>query len=55
MYPVLFRLGGLETTSFGVMLAVAALAGLWLFRRELPRSGLILEEHRLRTCATESA
>lgn len=40
MYPVLFRLGGLEITSFGVMLAVAALVGLWLFRRELPRSGL---------------
>lgn len=35
MYPVLFRLGGLEITSFGVMVALAGLVGLWLFRREL--------------------
>jgi phosphatidylglycerol:prolipoprotein diacylglycerol transferase len=40
MYPVLFRIGGFEVTSFGVMVAVAALVGLWLFRRELRRSGL---------------
>ena len=40
MYPVLFRIGSFEVTSFGVMLALAALVGLWLFRRELRRSGL---------------
>jgi phosphatidylglycerol:prolipoprotein diacylglycerol transferase len=40
MYPVLFRLGSIEITSFGVMLAVAALAGMQLFARELRRSGL---------------
>jgi phosphatidylglycerol:prolipoprotein diacylglycerol transferase len=40
MYPVLFRIGSFEVTSFGVMVAVAALAGLWLFRRELRQSGL---------------
>lgn len=40
MYPVLFRIGDFEVTSFGVMVAVAALAGLWIFRRELARSGL---------------
>ncbi|HYN64807.1 MAG TPA: prolipoprotein diacylglyceryl transferase family protein [Candidatus Limnocylindrales bacterium] len=40
MYPVLFRIGAFEITSFGVMVAVAALVGLWLFRRELARSRL---------------
>lgn len=40
MYPVLFRVGDFEVTSFGVMLAAAALVGLWLFRRELARSRL---------------
>lgn len=40
MYPVLFRIGSVEVTSFGVMVAVAALVGLWLFRRELQGSGL---------------
>ena len=43
MYPVLFRIGSFEVTSFGVMMAVAALVGLWLFRRELQRSRLPLE------------
>ena len=43
MYPVLFRVGDFEVTSFGVMVAVAALVGLWLFRRELQRSGLPLD------------
>lgn len=42
MYPVLFRIGSFEVTSFGVMVAVGALVGLWLFRRELRRSGLSL-------------
>lgn len=40
MYPVLFRIGSFEITSFGVLVAVAALVGIWLFGRELARSGL---------------
>lgn len=40
MYPVLFRVGSLEITSFGALVATAALVGLWLFRRELHRAGL---------------
>lgn len=35
MYPGPFRIGEFEVTSFGVMVAVAALVGLWLFQREL--------------------
>ena len=40
MFPVLFRIGNFEITTFGVMVAVGALVGLWLFRRELRASGL---------------
>jgi phosphatidylglycerol:prolipoprotein diacylglycerol transferase len=40
IYPVLFRIGGFEVTSFGLMVAAGALVGLWLFQRELRRSGL---------------
>jgi phosphatidylglycerol:prolipoprotein diacylglycerol transferase len=40
MYPVLFRIGSLEITSFGVLVAIAALVGLWLFQRELRRGQL---------------
>ena len=40
MYPVLFRIGGFEVTSFGVLVAIGALVGLWMFRRELRLSGL---------------
>lgn len=40
MYPVLFRIGSFEITSFGAMVALAALAGLFLFRRELRLRGL---------------
>ena len=40
MYPVLFRIGTFEITSFGVLVALGALAGLWVFRREIARSGL---------------
>ncbi len=40
MYPVLFRIGSFEITSFGVMVALAALIGLWIFRRELRFSNL---------------
>ena len=40
MYPVLFRIAGLEITSFGVSMAVAVLVGLWIFSRELERRAL---------------
>ena len=48
MYPVLFRIGQFEITTFGVMVAIAALVGLWIFRRELARS-------RLPDAATDAA
>src|SRR5512134_3374622 len=48
MYPVIFRIGSFEITSFGVMVAVGAMVGLWLFRRELLKS-------RLPEAATDSA
>jgi phosphatidylglycerol:prolipoprotein diacylglycerol transferase len=40
VYPVLFRIGSFEITSFGAMVALGALVGLWMFRRELARSRL---------------
>lgn len=40
MYPVLFRIGEFEVTSFGVLVATGALVGLWIFQREVRRSGL---------------
>ena len=40
MYPVLFRIGDFEVTSFGVLVAVAALVGMWMFGREIARSRL---------------
>ena len=40
MYPVLFRIGDFEITSFGVLVAVGALVGIWIFGRELKRGGL---------------
>ena len=40
MYPTLFKIGSFEVTTFGVMLAVAALVGLRLFSRELRRAKL---------------
>ena len=40
MYPELFRIGDFEVTTFGLLVAIAALTGVWLFRRELHRSGL---------------
>ena len=43
MYPVLFRIGQIEVTSFGVMTALGALAGVWLLRRELAARGLPVE------------
>jgi phosphatidylglycerol---prolipoprotein diacylglyceryl transferase len=40
VYPVLFRIGSFEITSFGVMVAIGALVGIWIFQRELRRSSL---------------
>ncbi len=40
MYPTLFRFGAFEVTSFGVLVALGALAGLWVFGAELKRSRL---------------
>ena len=40
MYPTLIRFGEFEVTTFGAMVALGALAGLWIFHRELLRSGL---------------
>jgi phosphatidylglycerol:prolipoprotein diacylglycerol transferase len=40
MYPTLFRFGSFEITSFGVLVALGALAGLWVFGAELKRSRL---------------
>ena len=37
MYPILFKLGPLQVTSFGFMMAVAFLAGAWILRKELTR------------------
>jgi phosphatidylglycerol:prolipoprotein diacylglycerol transferase len=40
MYPTLLRIGTFEITSFGALVAIGALVGLWIFGRELARSGL---------------
>jgi phosphatidylglycerol:prolipoprotein diacylglycerol transferase len=48
MYPVVFRIGSFEVTSFGLLVAVGAMVGLWVFRRELLKS-------RLPESATDSA
>jgi len=40
VYPVLFRIGDFEITSFGVLVAIGALVGLWVFQRELARRSL---------------
>jgi phosphatidylglycerol:prolipoprotein diacylglycerol transferase len=39
MFPVLFRIFGVPITSFGVMIALAFLAGGWVMGRELRRMG----------------
>jgi prolipoprotein diacylglyceryltransferase len=39
VYPVLFRIGSFDITSFGVLVALGAFVGLWLFQREAQRSG----------------
>lgn len=40
MYPVLARIGDFEITSFGLLVALGVLCGLWIFRRELRASML---------------
>ena len=40
MYPTFLRIGNFEITSFGVLVALASLVGLLVFRRELRRSAL---------------
>ena len=40
MYPTLLRIGSFEVTSFGVLVAVGAVVGVGLFRRELRASRL---------------
>jgi len=40
MFPVLFRLGSFEVTSFGVMVALGGLLGLWTLGREARARGL---------------
>lgn len=40
MYPTFLRIGTFEITSFGVLVAIGALVGLWIFGHELKRSGL---------------
>jgi phosphatidylglycerol:prolipoprotein diacylglycerol transferase len=40
MYPTLFRLGSFDITSFGVMVALGAVIGILVLRREMTRAGL---------------
>jgi phosphatidylglycerol:prolipoprotein diacylglycerol transferase len=40
MHPILFRLGSFDVTSFGVMVALGAVLGIVVLRREMARSGL---------------
>jgi phosphatidylglycerol:prolipoprotein diacylglycerol transferase len=40
MYPTFFHIGNFEVTTFGVMVAIGALVGLWILGRELARRGL---------------
>lgn len=40
MYPTLVRVGEFEITTFGLLVAVGAMVGLWIFHRELVRGRL---------------
>ena len=40
MYPTFLRIGDFEITSFGVLVALGALAGMRVFQHELRRAGL---------------
>lgn len=37
MYPILFKLGPFQITSFGFMMAVGFLISAWILRKELTR------------------
>src|SRR5262245_15921915 len=38
LYPTLIRFGDFEITTFGALVALAAMTGLWIFHRELVRT-----------------
>jgi phosphatidylglycerol:prolipoprotein diacylglycerol transferase len=40
VYPIILQVGSLELRSYGVIVALAFLAGLWLARKEAARKGL---------------
>lgn len=40
MYPILLQVGSFELRSYGVIVALSFLAGLWLARKEAARKGL---------------
>lgn len=44
MHPILFQLGPVTVHSYGVLVAVAILLGLWLGRRQAARMGLDAEQ-----------
>ncbi|HEX8394047.1 MAG TPA: prolipoprotein diacylglyceryl transferase [Longimicrobium sp.] len=39
MYPILFTIGGLQITSFGVMIALSFVGAAWMVARALKRAG----------------
>ena len=43
MHPELFRIGSFALPSYGLMMAVAFVAGLWLLRRRAPSFGIEAE------------
>ena len=40
MYPILLELGGFQLRTYGVIVALSLLLGLWLSEREARRKGL---------------
>lgn len=44
MYPVLFRIGAFEISTFGVMMAAGFLAAGWLYARAFEEAGLAADE-----------
>ena len=40
MYPILFRIGDFEVTSFGLMMFLSFLSAAWLTGKQLQRYGL---------------
>ncbi len=40
MYPTLFRIGEFEITTFGLLVAIGVLTGIWILSRELKYSNL---------------